>query len=179
MCSHSRVLYLVVHRQSWHCQTSSTLAIFPTISASISSKEHFLTPFFSHLFEMNARGHWSSEYNQLLGILTIVMKSTSSLRPWLVALKGILRFESFTTVVASIIDSTKTHVVCLNMVPDIGGNLGLEITVSTAVHSISILKDLWPKQVFEPCNHMPLWYLLLCRCHAFLDEQNLEQRGHV
>ena len=58
------------------------------------------------------------------------------------ALEGILGFESFSTKIASIIDSTRTHVMCLHMVPDIGGNLRLEITVSAAVHPICILKDL-------------------------------------
>jgi len=58
------------------------------------------------------------------------------------ALEGILGFESFSTIIASVIDSTRTHVMCLHMVPDIGGNLRLEITVSAAVHPICILKDL-------------------------------------
>ena len=114
-----------------------------------------------------------------LRILTVVIESTPSLWPRLMALKRILGFESFSTIIASIIDSTRTQVVCLYVIPDIGGNLGLKITVTAAIHSIRILKDLWPKQVFEPCNHMPLWYLLLWRCQAFLDEQNLEQMGHV
>ena len=179
MCSHSRVLYLVVHRQSWHCHRSSTLVILASISASISNKKHFLTPFFYHLFEMNSRGHWSPEYNELLGILTTVIKSTPSFWPWLMALKGILGFKCFSTIMTSVIDSTRTHVMCLNVISDIGGNLGLEITIGAAIHSIRILIDLWPKQVFEPWNHMPLWYLLLWRCQAFLDEQNLEQMGHV
>ena len=58
------------------------------------------------------------------------------------ALKGILGFESFPTIIASIIDSTRTHVMCLNVISDIGGNLGLEITIGAAIHSIRILIDL-------------------------------------
>jgi hypothetical protein len=58
------------------------------------------------------------------------------------ALKGILGFESFPTIIASVIDSTRTHVMCLYVVSDIGGNLGLEITVGATIHSIRILKDL-------------------------------------
>ena len=47
-CSQSRVLYLVVHRQSLHCQTSPSFSIFSEISASRSThlKErlYFSTP---------------------------------------------------------------------------------------------------------------------------------------
>ena len=42
MCSHSLVLYLVVHRQSWHCHTSPNLPIFCAISCSNSSKNTIL-----------------------------------------------------------------------------------------------------------------------------------------
>jgi hypothetical protein len=58
------------------------------------------------------------------------------------ALKGIFGFESFPTIIASIIDSTRTHVMCLYVVPDIGGNLRLEFTVRATIHSLRILKDL-------------------------------------
>ena len=58
------------------------------------------------------------------------------------ALKGIFGFESFPTIIASIIDSTRTHVMCLYVVPDIGGNLRLEFAVRATIHSLRILKDL-------------------------------------
>ena len=77
------------------------------------------------------------------------------------ALKRILGFESLSTIVASVIDSTRTHMMCLNMIPHIGRNLRLEITISAAVHSVCILKDLCPKQFLKTCNQTPLWYLLL------------------
>ena len=156
-------------RHNYILRTAHGVPWFATISASVSTRKHITyCPFI--------------DYQRTIffsGILTIEMKTAFSLWPWFMALKRILGFESLSTIVASVIDSTRTHMVCLNMIPHIGRNLRLEITISAAVHSVCILKDLCPKPFLKTCNQTPLWYLLLWRCQAFFEEQNLEQRGQV
>ena len=73
----------------------------------------------------------------------------------------------------------RSDMLAFNMIHHIGRYLGLEITVSATIHSFCILVHLWTQQQIKVWNQRPLWYLLLCKCHAFLDGQNLEQMGQV
>ena len=71
-------------------------------------------------------------------------------------LKRIFGLEGSSTKVTCVVDPARTDMVGLNMVSYIGCNLRLEITVSTAVHSVHVLIYFGTQQFLKPCNQLPL-----------------------
>ena len=156
---------------------SFTTLEFTAASKSSNSKVSSIVRFNNCMF-LNRVNRMHQDESYLFRKLAM-LKTTSSFGPWLVTLKRIFWLEGSSTKVTCVVDPARTDMVGLNMVAYIGCNLRLEITVGTAVHSVHVLIHFGTQQFLKPCNQLPLWYLLLWRCQAFLEEQNLEQRGHV
>ena len=161
MCSQSRVLYLVVHRQSLHCHRSLALHIFADIWASRSAQKRKNREEGTLYFINNHYGTCSCAASMhSLTSKTSSKKDMSSLLTGHAWPRCVPRGES-----------------CA-LSPR--GNLCIAKSHPTWPFS-QILRplDLEENKVIKICIQHPLWNLLLWFIQAFFEGQNLAQKGQL